>query len=257
MNRFLNILQFLTRIRVKKDLKYDENMGSSMVYFPIVGIIIGFILMAIYEITNYFFSIEKFFILIAMLIVLVEVLVTGGLHVDGFGDTFDGLFSYRPKDRILEIMKDPTMGTNGILAIIFLIIIKVAGVYLAMETNIIWAIFSMPVVGRLSSLIMSYKSISARPKGMGELFIGKCNLINLFAAIIVTFTTVIISSFIFSGDIFISLKASLAIIASIIVGLLIRWEAYKKIDGVTGDILGCSIEMGEIVFIISTILLIS
>ncbi|MEG0250426.1 MAG: adenosylcobinamide-GDP ribazoletransferase [Peptostreptococcus sp.] len=257
MNKFLNLLQFLTRIRVKKNLKYDENMGSSMIYFPVVGIVIGIVLIAIYEVSNYFFSTDELSILIAILIVLVEVMLTGGLHIDGFGDTFDGLFSYRPKDRILEIMKDPTMGTNGILAITFLIIIKLSGVYLAINTDIIWAIFSMPVVGRLSALIMSYKSVSARPKGMGELFIGKCNLANLLGAIAITVVTVFVSCFVISNDLLTSSKAVLGVAVSILVSILIRRESYKKIDGLTGDILGCSIEMGEIVFIIFTLLVMS
>ncbi|CAK7029404.1 MAG: Adenosylcobinamide-GDP ribazoletransferase [Peptostreptococcus russellii] len=256
MNRFFNLLQFLTRIRIKKNLKYDENMGSSMFYFPVIGIVIGILMLAIYQITKYLVSTELS-ILIAILIVLFEAIITGGLHIDGFGDTFDGLFSYRPKDRILEIMKDPTMGTNGILAITFLIIIKIASVYLAIKTGNIWAIFSMPVVARLSALIMSYRAVSARPKGMGELFIGKCNLANLLAAILITVISVMLSCFLNLGDITISIKALLGIIVSILGSILLRRESYKKIDGVTGDILGCSIEMGEIVFIVSTLVVMS
>ena len=48
MNKFLNLLQFLTRITVSKNLKYNEDMGSAMIYFPVVGIVIGVITTAVF-----------------------------------------------------------------------------------------------------------------------------------------------------------------------------------------------------------------
>ena len=57
------------------------------------------------------------------------VILTGGLHIDGFGDTFDGIYSYRDKERMLEIMKDSRLGTNSLLAILFLILIKIGFIY--------------------------------------------------------------------------------------------------------------------------------
>ena len=77
MNRFFNLLQFLTRIRIKKNLKYDENMGSSMFYFPVIGIVIGILMLAIYQITKYLVSTELS-ILIAILIVLFEAIIKIG-----------------------------------------------------------------------------------------------------------------------------------------------------------------------------------
>ena len=162
MNKFLNLLQFLTRITVSKNLKYNEEMGSSMMYFPMVGMVIGLIITITAFILKMIVGFEKIHLLIAGLIVMEEVVITGGLHIDGFGDTFDGLFSYRSKERVLEIMKDPTMGTNGILAIVFLIVFKVIAVDIAIEKDILWALFSMPAAARFAPVIMSYRAVSAR-----------------------------------------------------------------------------------------------
>lgn len=254
MNKFLNLLQFLTRITVSKKLKYNEEMGSAMVYFPVVGIVIGSILIAVYGVMNILLT-RKFHIMEASAIVLLEAIITGGLHIDGFGDTFDGLFSYRSKERVLEIMKDPTMGTNGILAIVFLIIFKIAALYISIENSMYWTIFAMPVAGRLTPVVMSYKAVSARKNGMGELFIGKCSGGNLAGAVIISGVTVFVSSIMENREAVDSLIYAAVIIIIIIYALLFRRSVYKQIDGITGDILGCSTEMGELIFIIYTVLI--
>ena len=61
----------------------------------------------------------------AVLVLASEVILTGGLHIDGLGDSFDGLYSYRDKEKILEIMKDSRLGTNGLLAIVIVFLLKV------------------------------------------------------------------------------------------------------------------------------------
>ena len=50
--------------------------------------------------------------------------VTGGLHLDGIADTADGLFSYRSRERMLEIMRDSTLGANGVIALVLTILLK-------------------------------------------------------------------------------------------------------------------------------------
>ena len=92
MNKFLNLLQFLTRITVSKNLKYNEDMGSAMIYFPVVGIVIGVITTAAFLVLRMIPGYERIHLLISTAVVLLEVIITGGLHIDGFGDTFDGLF---------------------------------------------------------------------------------------------------------------------------------------------------------------------
>lgn len=255
MNKFLNLLQFLTRITVSKNLKYNEEMGSSMMYFPMVGMVIGLIITITAFILKMIVGFEKIHLLIAAIIVMEEVVITGGLHIDGFGDTFDGLFSYRSKERVLEIMKDPTMGTNGILAIVFLIVFKVIAVDIAIEKDILWALFSMPAVARFAPVIMSYRAVSARKNGMGELFIGKCDKKNLFAAFIFSLLSVAIPSFLHYRNIEISLIYSFSILLIALYSRLFRKSVYRQIDGITGDILGCSTEMSELIFIIYVVII--
>lgn len=59
-----------------------------------------------------------------IVIILTDLITTGGLHLDGLADTFDGIFSYRSKHKMLEIMKDSRLGSNGALALILYFLLK-------------------------------------------------------------------------------------------------------------------------------------
>ena len=121
MKGFLLLLSFMTRIPMPK-IDYDEEkLGKSMKLFPLVGIVIGFILLFFsivfsYVLSNLSFS--AFLPIIILVVILTDLISTGALHLDGLADTFDGIFSYRSKHKMLEIMKDSRLGSNGALALI-------------------------------------------------------------------------------------------------------------------------------------------
>ena len=253
--RFINIIQFLTRISIKKDMPYDPNIDKGIVYFPMVGAIIGLVLMC----GNLFFSWIFLGVgnsyLQSILIVVLELVVTGGLHMDGFGDSFDGLFSYRSKDRILDIMKDPRLGTNGLLAIMSLILLKIEVMTILIDYNMVWYIGFMPIISRLGAVFMTYKTIPARENGMGNMFIGKCSGVALTIGIVFTIIWSIgLHLYIgFGIESLLFLFCSIPIVF-ILERLLINFS-YKKIEGITGDILGCGIEASEVFFLIYILVL--
>ena len=101
MRDFITCLEFLTRVRFSKRTDWrDEDFSRSVPYFPLVGLVIGFLLAAI----NYsLFYIETPLFLRVTLLLLAEIIITGGLMYDGFMDTADGVFSARSRERMLEI----------------------------------------------------------------------------------------------------------------------------------------------------------
>ena len=105
----------MTRIPIKADIGFDEEFHKSIVYFPLVGFVIGLISFLIGSLALKIF--DPF--VTSILIVAGEVILTGGLHIDGLGDTFDAIYSNRDKERMLEIMKDSRLGTNSLLAILY------------------------------------------------------------------------------------------------------------------------------------------
>lgn len=248
--RFLNILQFLTRISIKNDLGYDPHMERGIVYFPVVGGLIGLILVVANGAFEWIFSGIDNIYLQACLVLLLEVVLTGGLHIDGFGDTFDGFFSYRPKDRILEIMKDPRLGTNSLLAIVFLLVLKLISMAVLIDYNMAWCIGFMPLVGRLGAVFMTYKTRPARENGMGNMFIGKSSLTTLILASIFSLLAAGVLTYFSQPNPYIFTYLLGAIVLTFILTKLLVRSSYKKIGGITGDVLGCGIELSELVFLI-------
>lgn len=250
--RFISILQFLTRISIKKDIGYDPHMERGIVYFPVVGAIIGLLLFVGFRAFNWLFSGIDNIYLLATLILILELIITGGLHMDGFGDTFDGFFSYRSKDRILEIMRDPRLGTNGLLAIVALVVLKIVAMATLIAYNLAVYLIFMPIVGRLAGVFLTYKTRPARENGMGNMFIGKCSTSALVLASLFTALSAIAIEYLigFKTYIFIYLYLIGSMVLIFVLSRLLIGLSYKRIDGITGDLLGCVIEISEVVFLI-------
>ena len=242
----------MTRIPIKADVGFDEEFHKSIVYFPLVGLIIGAISFIIGSLSSIIF--DTF--LTSILIVACEVILTGGLHIDGLGDTFDAIYSYRDKERMLEIMKDSRLGTNSLLAIMFLILLKIGFIYSITNNNLLWTVIFMPVVARLGVIVMMYKTVTPRENGMGNLFIGKASTSMFTIAILYTIILMIgISKLILLASTFEAMMLISTIIILFIFNNLFKKHIYKKIDGVTGDILGCTIELGELIYLFCIYLL--
>ncbi|MDB8791232.1 adenosylcobinamide-GDP ribazoletransferase [Romboutsia sp. 1001216sp1] len=251
MKRFISILQFMTRIPINIDVGFDDEFHKTITYFPLVGFVLGILLFIIGTVSNILF--DPF--ITSILVTLGSVILTGGLHIDGLGDTFDAIYSYRDKEKMLEIMKDSRLGTNSLLAIVFLILLKIGFIYSLINNNLMWTIIFMPVIGRLGVIRLTYKTVTPREKGMGNLFIGKATTSMFLTAILYTMALIIlVAKFVFNSSMTLPILASIIVV--ILFNQLFKNHIYKKIDGVTGDILGCSIELGEVIYLLYIYLII-
>lgn len=252
MKRFISILQFMTRIPINIDTGFDEEFHKTITYFPLVGLVLGVLIYIIGLVSGIFF--DSF--ITSIIVTLALVILTGGLHIDGLGDTFDAIYSYRDKERMLEIMKDSRLGTNSLLAIMFLILLKIGFIYSIINNNLLWTVMFMPVVARLGVIVMMYKTVTPRENGMGNLFIGKASTSMFTIAILYTIILMIgISKLIFLASTFEAMMLISTIIILFIFNNLFKKHIYIKIDGVTGDILGCTIELGELIYLFCIYLL--
>lgn len=254
MKRFISILQFMTRIPISIDTGFDEEFHKTIVYFPLVGFTLGVLLFLTGIVSNLIF--DPF--ITSIVITLTLVILTGGLHIDGLGDTFDAIYSYRDKEKMLEIMKDSRLGTNSLLAIMFLILLKVGFIYSIINQRLLWTVIFMPVIGRLGVTFIMYKTKTPREKGLGNLFIGKATAQMLITLVLYTVVLIVgISKSLFLSSIMVSLKIVSIIIVVAVFNQLFKNHIYKKIDGITGDILGCSIELNEVIYLICIYLFIA
>ncbi|MGL4910860.1 MAG: adenosylcobinamide-GDP ribazoletransferase [Romboutsia sp.] len=253
MKRFISILQFMTRIPININVGFDEEFHKTLYYFPLVGFVLGILTFLIGLVSTTVF--DPF--ISSIIITLAGVILTGGLHIDGLGDTFDALYSYRDKEKMLEIMKDSRLGTNSLLAIMFLILLKVGFVHSLIINNLLWLIIFMPVIARLGVLTITYKTKTPREKGMGNLFIGKCTMNMIIVGTIYSVSLIaFISKFIFLAENITIIETIASIVIVFLFINMFKRHVYKKIDGVTGDILGCTIELSEALYLIYIYLII-
>ncbi len=238
MKIFLLMLQFFTRIPINKTIFIEEgDFPKGIIYFPIIGLIIGVLSSIIYYVATLFM--ENYIALIFVL--LTNTLLTGALHFDGLADTCDGLFSARKKEQMLEIMRDSRIGTNGFLGLFFVLILKLAFLY-SVPAHIIFPVIVLtPVMGRTVLAVLLYKSNYAREgQGLGNLFIGKTTLAR---TMVVVFIGLAISF------IFLNYLGVFSLILLLIMGFIQRYAYIKKLGGLTGDLLGAINEISELMFL--------
>ena len=230
----------MTRIPIPIKVDYNEkDFGKSIKYFPILGLLIGLILYFVYFIAAKFTDNK---LLIAVFLIITETVITGGIHLDGLADTFDGIFSYRPKERILEIMKDSRIGTNGAIVLIIYFLSKTV---LLSEVGLKYIII-MPVISRIATVINAGLGTYARKTGMSNAIMDYNEKSDILISLIFT----IVISFFFAGI--------NGIIITFICFLFILYFMHyitKKIDGITGDTMGASLELTSILALILGVIL--
>lgn len=240
IKRLVLMIQFFTRIPIRFNLAANaEDYGKGLVFAPLVGLIIGAILAAAAYGLLYLFPRS----MVAAIVLVLYIIITGGLHLDGLGDTFDGIFSNRPKERILEIMRDSRVGTNAVLAVVSVLLLNYAALSQINSAYFLRIILLMPVAGRVGSIVSAAVSKYARSgDGLGKSFIDICGKKELFLGLLIY---IVISILTFDYRIWIILT-----LPPISAFLFVKGLS-RKIGGATGDILGAVCELNQCIFLIS------
>lgn len=277
MTPFFIALQFLTRLKIVNQTEWSmEDFGKSVATFPFVGLIIGIFLTLIYFIFSQFLSPMP----LMLIIVISEFLFTGGLHADGLMDTSDGLFSGREREKKLEIMKDSRVGSFGVVAFVFIILLKWQLLTAIPTPEFIPIILvMMPLMSRYT-LILSIRSYPyARKSGMGQAFavyapkhvitcstistfcmpIIICLLLSLLYAIALGITSILSIPFIPYSIALFGLAYALvglmeinifSMIVSYIINRIINHYIVKQLGGTTGDTYGFVVEVTEVLLLL-------
>lgn len=233
MKSLLLMITFFTRIPIRYNYEYHEkDFINGIKFLPLIGLIIGG---AMY--IPAFLKGSVHMPIISLLSWVIYIWITGGLHIDGLADTFDGIFSNRDKEKILEIMKDSRIGAFGVLGMLLLIIWNLIFTsYIDMRTIMI-----VPIVGRSAAILSASISKYAREApGMGKGFIESCGIEEVILALIFSFIPVIL---------FFKLQGLIILTILYLAILIITKNINKKIGGMTGDTLGFIIELSQGIFI--------
>ena len=236
MKRFLIALQFLTifPIKIKSEIK-EKDFGASLLYFPLIGLLIGLLL----SLSAILLSFLPFLsaLLKGALILSISIIITGGIHLDGFADTCDGFYGNRPKEKILEIMRDSHIGSMGAIGVFCLLLLKFS-LIVSLPEGFLWkALIMMSVFSRWSQVMACFSACYARQEGKAKYFIEYVGKKELYLGALFT----LVSFCLLSG-----LRGVILFFSSLLPAFLFLQYIKKRIDGMTGDTIGALSEIAEV-----------
>jgi adenosylcobinamide-GDP ribazoletransferase len=229
MRKLIAALQFITILPMGKQKKFDPK--GMVLYFPIVGTILG-AMVSLFDL-----AITRFWPqpVVALLDVIFLVLITGAFHLDGLGDTADGLYGHREKEAALAIMKDSRIGVMGLVAIICGLSIKWAGITSLSEYRSLFLIV-IPAYARASMLFgMRFLEYGRTEGGTGKPFFENRIKPSCFLGMLLP---VVIS-------LYLGWRAILLNGVFVFLVVVILFFYKKKVNCITGDMLGAMTEVTE------------
>lgn len=230
-------IEFLTIFRVGKSKEkiQAEDIADSIMFFPLVGIFLG----GICGLTEFLLS----YVIVSNLVlslfpVIILVLFTRGLHLDGVADCFDALhFAGHDKGRALSVMKGKTIGAFGASALIIVVVGKIISISALPEGFKIEGLILIPSLSRWTSVVAAKFSAPASGDGLGYIFTVHSTRKAFFISGL--------SAFLFSL-LLLGLKGGIVFVAVSIFSFVLLTFFNHAFGGVTGDVFGAVIELSEV-----------
>ena len=232
-----------TRIPMPKVRWTERSMRYAMCFFPLIGVLLGGLQVLLWWICH----LLHFGVLLqSALLCALPVLLTGGIHLDGFCDTVDALSSRKPREQKLEILKDPHIGAFGVLfcCVYFLIQFGLFTEITSLRT--ILAVGVGYVISRSlsASALMVFRS--AKQSGTAYRFRAEAGK-----------KSVLVCSLLYMAFAFAALGVLNIFVMLIIAGvcalvlLCYRLVSYRQFGGVTGDLAGWFLQLCELMILLS------
>lgn len=234
---FFIALGLLTRIPVPSkfyitESDHEKMYGWSVLFYPLVGLIIG----AVLVLTSWglsFIVLPGHGLIEAAVLLTVWVLITGALHLDGLADSADAwLGGYGDPQRTLEIMKDPCSGPAAVVVLILVLLLKFVCL---IEIN--WMVLLLaPVLARTAVMVLLATTPYVRAGGMAETVVKNISKTGIWSVLLLI---IVISAFIL-------IQFSWILLILFIISFLLRQLMLNRISGVTGDTAGAFLEIVEV-----------
>jgi adenosylcobinamide-GDP ribazoletransferase len=231
VTRFVAAARYLTIVPIPSRFAAHEAPGPAAAWFPVVGLLIGGVLVGVDRLAALAFAP----LLAAALVVAVWKLVTGALHLDGLADCVDGLAGRDPARR-LEIMRDSRIGTFGTTAVVLAVVLAVAGVAGIDARARGGALILAPVAGRAMAPIVGRLFASAAAGHGASFRAGLGGAAPIVAAIVALVVAV-------------AALGATGLAALLVAGAVgLAWAAFmaRRLGGITGDVHGAVIELAEL-----------
>jgi adenosylcobinamide-GDP ribazoletransferase len=228
---------FLTQLPVRGGEAQPEVLGRSLVFFPAVGLVLG----ALHAGAGLLLVPHLPGLLPAVAVVALSALLTAGLHLDGVADVCDGLGGGRgDAARTLAIMRDSRIGSFGALALVLVLLAKVATLQPLLADGAWRALVLAPVVARSAAVVLIVVYPYARAEGLGRAFHDHARARHLAVAALM------------AGLFGVALAPGLLLGAALVcIGTALAARPLaRRLGGLTGDVYGAAIELCELAFLI-------
>jgi adenosylcobinamide-GDP ribazoletransferase len=235
MRNFVSALSFLTIFPLGKFA--DKLKGTSILYFPLVGILVGTLLAGVDWLGSLFLYEE----LRALVDVAFLAFITGGLHLDGLADSADGLYFHHDRKKSLEIMKDPRVGVMGAVALLFCLGFKFTGLLvLEFERCWIWLVVAPSLARSAQVAGLVFMNDARGTGGVGQALYQKGKYQYLIFCLIPL-----------ALPFWISISVGVTVgVAFIIINLSLFTFFRHRLGGMTGDTFGALTEFVETAFLV-------
>ena len=241
-------MTFLTIIPASRNLDTGpKDISNSRAFFPIVGLLIGLLLVGVEEGSSQLFALP----ITAAFLVATMVIVTRALHLDGLMDVCDGLFGGFTQERRLEIMRDSQVGAFGVAGGVTVLLLKYAALLSLLvlaEPGKEWALLLFPALSRWTMVVLLGAFPYVRTKGLGSPFHGE----SIAIATTVAGASALTASILLGG--FAGLGLFLGVV---MLAWPLGWAMAKALGGLTGDTYGATNEIIETAVIIAATALVS
>ncbi len=232
--RFLAALQFLTIIPIPwRREASPENLGRSVGYFPVIGLIIGLILAGLNWLFGHILPSE----IVNVLLIVSLVVLSGALHLDGFVDTCDGIGGHKTVEDRWQVMHDSRAGSFGIVGVVLLLLVKYVSLNSIPEPLLVTTLVLMPVVSRWVMVYAVFAYPYAKPSGLGKVLKQGTNWPKFTMATLIAVAVAAV----------LAQLAGLAIMFLIWIIAVVMAAYFKsKFSGLTGDTYGAINEVAEV-----------
>jgi adenosylcobinamide-GDP ribazoletransferase len=230
---------FLTRLPVdRRGAVGPADVARGVVVFPVVGAAVGAISAAVAWALGFAFPMG----IAAVGAVTIELIITGGLHLDGLADTVDG-YGGHTRERSLEIMRDHMVGVYGASAIVVDLLGKTLVIAALTEhAGGMWMLVAAGAVSRATAGILG----SVEPSARSEDGLGRALADHVRPASVASAAVIGVAIALASGGV----RGLIACVASAAVGVLWAWRCRRRLGGMTGDTLGAVVEMTALIVLL-------
>jgi adenosylcobinamide-GDP ribazoletransferase len=226
-------LQFLTLLPIElRPPPADRESGRSLLYYPLVGLLIGLLLVG----CGWLFDGLSNLLLSALLLSL-WVAATGGLHLDGLADSADAwLGGYGDRERTLAIMRDPRSGPIAVVVLLLLLLLKFAALESLLSQQAVTLLIAAPLLGRTALVALFLTTPYVRPGGLGSRLAQHMPR-GASLAMVLLVSILLVVWFGRTGSVMLLVSAGAF--------LLLRRLMLKRLGGTTGDTAGALLELTE------------